>query len=69
MITVSISINGGVIYTRSALNRTPIILSKEETSRIPNTYVIDDGTKIKHVPNDGSVKLAIKMLKKIKELK
>lgn len=56
MITVSISINGEVIYARSAINRI-----KER-----GVYVGDDGAEIKHDPADGAVKLAIKMLETIK---
>ena len=59
MLTVSISINGVAIYTRSVINRL------EETGH----YICDDGSKIKHDPEDGAVALAIKALKTIKELK
>lgn len=58
MITVSISINSQPIYTRTAVNRL------EETGH----YLLDDGSKIEHDPKDGAVKLAIEMLKTIKEI-
>lgn len=59
MLTVSILINGEPIYTRSVVNRI------EETGM----YLCDDGSEIKHNPKDGAVKLAIKALKTIKEVK
>lgn len=58
MITVSILINGKAIYTRTAVNRL-----KENKG-----YILDTGESIKHNPNDGAVKLAIKMLKTIREI-
>ena len=57
MLTVSISINGEPIYTRSVVNRL-----KEK-----GVYMCDDGSQIKHDPKDGAVALAIKALKTIKE--
>jgi len=59
MLTVSILINGKPIYTRTVVNR---VL---ETG----FYICDDGSKIKHNSDDGAVKLAIKALKTIKEIK
>ncbi len=59
MLTVTISINREVIYCRSVINRI------EETGH----YICDDGTKIKHRSDQGSVRLAIKVLKTIKEIK
>jgi len=59
MLTVSILINGEPIYTRTVVNR----LDEE------GAYICDDGTKIKHDPKDGAVKLAIKALKTINEVK
>ncbi|HPQ42912.1 MAG TPA: hypothetical protein PKZ42_01695 [Syntrophales bacterium] len=59
MLTVSISINGNVIYTRSGINRLQKL----------GVYLCDDGSKIKHKREDGAVKLAIKALKTIKEVK
>lgn len=44
---------------RSAVNRL------KETGH----YIGDDGSAIKHNPEDGVVKLAIKMLKTIKEVR
>lgn len=57
MITVSILINGEPIFTRTAVNRI-----REEGG-----YVVDTGEIVKHAPKDGAVKLAIKLLKTIKE--
>lgn len=65
MITVSILINGEPLYTRSAVNRTKGIPKNENQ----NTYLLDDGSKIIHIPNKGAIKLAIEMLKTIKEIK
>jgi len=58
MMTVSITINNRPIYCRTVVNR---ILECGH-------YICDDGTKIKHNPNDGVIKLAIKALKTIKEV-
>ena len=60
MITVSILINGEPLITRSAMRR---------TGKVNCTYEMDDGNIIHHKPEDGALKLAIKMLKKVKELK
>ena len=59
MLTISILINGEPLYTRTVVNR---LLEK-------GVYICDDGSEIKHDPNDGAVKLAIKALKTIKEIK
>lgn len=59
MLTVSISVNGEPIYTRTVVNR------KKESG----VYICDDGSKIKHNMDDGAVALAIKALKTIKEVK
>lgn len=55
MIGVYITINGEPIFARTAVNRL-----KEH-----GVYVCDDGNTIKHDPEDGAVKLAIKMLELI----
>ena len=52
MITVSISINGDPIYTRTAVNR----LVEH------GVYILDTGERVHHNPDDGAVALAIKML-------
>ena len=52
MITVSISINGEPIHSRTAVNRL-----KEH-----GVYVLDTGERVHHDPQDGPVALAIKML-------
>ncbi len=59
MITVTISINGEPIYTRTAVNRL------QETGK----YIIDTGDHIEHDPADGAVELAKKMLDTIVEMK
>lgn len=61
MISVAIMINGNPIIARSAVN--------EGEGRGSNKcrYRLDDGSNIMHHPNDGAVKLAIEMLKTIKE--
>ena len=43
--------------------------SKGEIVVNNNTYQVDTGNYIKHKPTEGAVKLAIKMLKTIKEVK
>lgn len=59
MLTVTISVNKHPIYTRTVVNR----LEEEDA------YICDDGSKIKHDPNDGAVELAIKALRTIHEVK
>lgn len=58
MLTVSISINGEPIYTRTVVNRL-----REE-----GAYISDDGTRIEHDPKDGAVALAVKALQTIHEV-
>lgn len=65
MITVSILINGQPIFTRTAVNRS----KKGATNKDKNSYLLDDGGTIVHIPNKGAIKLAIEMLKTIKEVK
>ncbi len=55
MIGVYITINGTTIFARTAVNRL-----KEH-----GVYVQDDGQTIEHNPDDGAVRLAIKMLETI----
>ena len=66
MITVSIAINAQAIATRSAVNIT------EQKGGFygqgEQLYQLDDGSIIHHNFEDGVVKLAIKMLKKIRKL-
>ena len=64
MITVSISINGEPIFARSAHRRT-----RRHNKGESFAYLLDDGTVVYHNYEDGAVKLAIKMLKQIKEQK
>lgn len=52
MITVSITINGEPVYTRTAVNR----LVEH------GVYILDTGERIHHNTDDGAVALAIKML-------
>lgn len=65
MITVSISINGQVIFCRSAVNQGEA--SPHEGLNGVHCYKVDDGTMIKHRRSDGAVPLAIKLLKTIHE--
>ena len=64
MITVTILINGHPIHTRSAVNK-----SNHPYTDKPNRYEVDDGTLISHIPKDGAVELAKRMLDTIKEVK
>jgi hypothetical protein len=66
MITVTISINDQVIFTRSARNITNEEMANVSSSG-PNLYAVDDGSRLTHRRSEGAVKLAIKMLKTIKE--
>lgn len=59
MLTVTISVNGEPIYTRTVVNR-----KKEK-----GVYLCDDGSEIKHDMEDGAVELAIKALRTIREIK
>jgi len=66
MISVSIAINGEPIYCRSAVN-----ITQEEGGvygKDKQFYRLDTGEKITNYYGDGAVKLAIKMLKTIKEV-
>jgi hypothetical protein len=63
MITVSILINGNPIMARSAVNKGPQKGMNKKFCR----YEVDDGSDVYHNPDDGAVKLAIKLLKTICE--
>ncbi len=65
MITVAILINGKPIYARTCVNRSKESVKDDEV----NKYLSDDGKWIKHVPKDGAIVLAKKMLDTIKEVK
>lgn len=60
MITVAILINGQPIMARSAV--------RVETKGKHGYYKLDDGQVIQHQISTGAAKLAIKMLKTIKEV-
>jgi len=60
MITVTVSINGNPIFTRSAWNTGKNL--KEVT-----VYKLDTGDKIVHHRKDGAVKLSKMLLDTIKE--
>jgi hypothetical protein len=62
MITVAILINGHPIAARSAVN-------VGDCAGGLTKYKLDDGTSVLHRRKDGAVKLAIQMLKSIKEVK
>ena len=64
MLTVSILINGQPLFTRSAHRRT----SKWAKGK-KDAYLVDTGEQVFHDIDDGAVKLAIKLLKTIKEQK
>jgi hypothetical protein len=61
MITVSILINGQPIFTRTAVN----IGNADDGIR--SAYELDTGQIIEHERKAGAVKLAMAMLKTIKE--
>ena len=61
MITVAILINGNPIAARSAVNI-------EACTSGYHKYKLDDGTTLLHRRENGAVKLAIEMLKSIKEV-
>lgn len=64
MITVTILINGQLIFTRTGHRRT---LRHSKGGK--NAYLLDTGQQIYHDMDKGAVKLAIAMLKTIKEKK
>ncbi len=64
MITVSISINGSPIYTRTAVN-----IGNDNKRYNVDRYKVDDGEIIFHDPKEGAIVLAKKMLDTIKEVK
>ncbi len=61
MITVAILLNGNPLMARSAVN------TEKETADGSTIYKVDTGETINHRKSDGAVKLAIKMLKTIRE--
>jgi len=61
MLSVAIMINGNPIMARSATNKGKVVGIEE------CQYLVDDGSIIYHNPDDGAVKLAIKLLETIKE--
>jgi hypothetical protein len=61
MITVAILINGKPIMARSAVNTGEV----KDDGYV--RYSVDDGTSVFHRPDDGAVKLAVKLLGTIKE--
>ena len=68
MITVTISINGSPIYTRTCTN-TGNVKALLDDDRAFCTYKCDDGSEIIHAPDDGAVELARLMLDTIHEVK
>lgn len=69
MISVSISINGTPIYTRTAV-RYDLVVAKGTTRKLKvASYKLDTGEELLHNPDDGAVPLAIAMLRTIKEQK
>jgi len=64
MIAVAILINGNPIMARSAVN-----VGESYSKKGACEYDVDDGSVILHKQADGAVKLAIEMLKTIKETK
>ena len=67
MISVIVYINDRPIYMRNALNITHDHGTKIDESL--DKYKCDDGTMLAHNRDDGAVKLAIKMLETIEEMK
>lgn len=63
MMTIIIQINGKTIFVRSAVNKSPADAPPES----PHRYAVDDGSEVFHVPKQGAVALAKKLLDTIKE--
>jgi len=64
MLTVSITVNGKVVFARSAHRRTA-----RWANGIKQCYLTDAGDLVFHDPEKGIIPLAVKMLKTIKEAK
>ena len=67
MISVTIFINNVPIYTRSAVNITEIKEGWQADPIEVNKYKVDTGKIINHIPANGALVLAKKMLDTIKE--
>ena len=69
--TVTILINGQPILTRTAVNtgsaKKVIGRDVEDNKDHPHIYEVDTGVCISHIPSDGAVVLAKKLLDTIKE--
>lgn len=63
MMTVSITVNGLVVYART-LKR---IINEDQTDG-KRCYELDDGTRIWHNPKKGIIPLSIEALKKIDDI-
>lgn len=61
VISVSIAINGEPIFARSATNVGDVKPNGH------SKYLVDDGSTLIHRRDDGAVKLAIELLRTIKE--
>lgn len=65
MMSVTIAINGKILYHRNAVNISSTDISEAQS----NEYQVDSGQKIRHVPDDGILVLARKLLDTIHERK
>lgn len=72
MITVTVSINGHPVITRSARNtgktKKGKTIGKVTGDYILYEYEVDDHTKIWHNRETGAAELAIEMLKGVKQI-
>ena len=68
MITVAILLNGQPIMARSAINTGKRELRGPAGKR-RTLYSVDDGSTVAHDPDEGAVRLAIRLLETIKEPK
>jgi len=69
MLTVSISINGNPIYTRTAVNVSNNEGGIVKAAGQPDMYRVDDGQVVRHNPKEGAVALAHLLLDTIHEVK
>lgn len=67
MISVIVLINGQPITGRSAYNTGKTIPEGGDGTKMI-VYQIDDGSTVLHNPEEGAVKLAVKLLNTIKEV-
>lgn len=69
MISVAVSINGSVLFARSAHRIKDVPEERRDGyhQMAYSLYKVDDGSEIRHFRNEGAIVLAKKLLDTIKE--